>query len=32
MEQNGDDVTVNFYSPDIKNNGVFYTDSNGLAM
>lgn len=32
MEQNGEDVTVNFYSPDIKNNGVFFTDANGLEM
>lgn len=32
MEQNGEDVTVNFYSPDIKNDGTFYTDSNGLEM
>lgn len=30
MEQNGDAVTVNFSSPDIKNRGTFYTDSNGL--
>jgi alpha-mannosidase len=23
---------VNFYSPDIKNSGEFFTDSNGLEM
>jgi hypothetical protein len=23
---------VNFYSPDIKNKGVFFTDANGLEM
>jgi hypothetical protein len=30
VTQNGEDITVNFFSPDIKNNGTFYTDSNGL--
>jgi lysosomal alpha-mannosidase len=28
----GREVTVNWKSYDIKNNGVFYTDSNGLEM
>lgn len=28
----GHEVTVNFLAPEINNNGVFYTDSNGLAM
>jgi hypothetical protein len=28
--QNGEDITVNFFSADINNNGTFYTDSNGL--
>lgn len=28
----GHEVTVNFIAPQIDNNGVFYTDSNGLAM
>ncbi len=28
----GQEVTVNFYAPNIKNNGIFYTDSNGLEM
>jgi hypothetical protein len=28
----GHEVTVNFFSPDIDNQGVFYTDSNGLEM
>jgi len=27
----GHEVTVNFHS-DLKNNGTFYTDSNGLEM
>lgn len=26
------EVTVNFFAPEIKNDGVFYTDSNGMAM
>jgi hypothetical protein len=28
----GHEVTVNFFAKDIKNDGVFYTDSNGLEM
>jgi len=28
----GHEVTVNFIAPEIKNAGVFYTDSSGLAM
>lgn len=35
MPQNpnvGQEVTVNFHAPGIKNKGVFYTDSNGLEM
>ncbi len=28
----GHEVTVNFHAPKIANNGVFYTDSNGLEM
>lgn len=28
----GQEVTVNFHAPELKNNGVFYTDSNGLEM
>ena len=28
----GHEVTVNFHAPLIANNGVFYTDSNGLEM
>lgn len=28
----GHEVTVNFYAPEVNNNGVFYTDSNGLEM
>ena len=28
----GHEVTVNFFAPKIKNNGVFYTDSNALEM
>ena len=34
LPQDGDsghEVTVNFHS-DLKNNGTFYTDSNGLEM
>jgi len=31
-DQLGKDLTVNFYSPDIDNQGVFYTDANGLQM
>ena len=27
-----EEVTVNFHAPLISNNGVFYTDSNGLEM
>jgi hypothetical protein len=26
------EVTVNFIAPEIHNDGVFYTDSNGFAM
>jgi hypothetical protein len=26
------EVTVNFSAPGLENDGVFYTDSNGLAM
>lgn len=26
------EVTVVFHTPTVKNNGIFYTDSNGLAM
>jgi hypothetical protein len=28
----GHEVTVNFHAPSVKNQGVFYTDSNGLEM
>jgi len=28
----GHEVTINFHAPLIANNGVFYTDSNGLEM
>jgi len=28
----GHEVTVNFHAPLIANNGIFYTDSNGLEM
>lgn len=28
----GHEVTVNFIAPEIANDGVFYTDSSGLAM
>lgn len=28
----GFEVTVNFHAPNINNDGVFYTDSNGLEM
>ena len=28
----GHEVTVNFLAPELDNKGVFYTDSNGLAM
>ncbi len=28
----GHEVTVNFIAPELYNQGVFYTDSNGLAM
>jgi lysosomal alpha-mannosidase len=28
----GHEVTVNFITPEIDNQNVFYTDSNGLAM
>jgi hypothetical protein len=28
----GSEVTVNFQSLDIDNQGIFYTDSNGLEM
>ena len=28
----GFEVTANFYAPTINNDGVFYTDSNGLEM
>lgn len=28
----GHEVTVNFFAPTVKNNGVFYTDSNALEM
>ncbi len=28
----GHEVTVNFHAPNIANNGIFYTDSNGLEM
>jgi hypothetical protein len=28
----GHEVTVNFHTPTVNNNGVFYTDSNGLEM
>jgi hypothetical protein len=26
------EVTVNFFAPEIVNNNTFYTDSNGLEM
>jgi lysosomal alpha-mannosidase len=29
---NGKDVVVNFFTKDVDNKGVFYTDSNGLEM
>jgi hypothetical protein len=29
LDQNKE-ITVNFYSPDIRNNNEFFTDSNGL--
>lgn len=35
MPQNpqvGQEVTVNFHAPSIANEGIFYTDSNGLEM
>jgi hypothetical protein len=32
LSQQGFEVTVNFKSLDIDNNGTFYTDSNGLEM
>jgi len=28
----GHEVTVNFYAYDLNNEGIFYTDSNGLEM
>jgi hypothetical protein len=28
----GHEVTVNFLAPEINNDGIFFTDSNGLAM
>jgi len=28
----GHEVTVNFHATDIDNDGIFYTDSNGLEM
>lgn len=28
----GHEVTVNFLAPEINNDGIFYTDSSGLAM
>jgi hypothetical protein len=28
----GHEVTVNFHAPQLKNKGIFYTDSNGLEM
>jgi lysosomal alpha-mannosidase len=31
-DNQGREVTVNWLSSDIKNNGTFYTDSNGLEM
>ena len=31
-EQGGTELTVNFQARDFKNNGTFYTDSNGLEM
>ena len=31
-DNHGREVTVNWKSFDIKNAGVFYTDSNGLEM
>jgi hypothetical protein len=30
--QIGHEITVNFIAPEINNKGVFFTDSNGLAM
>jgi len=30
--KNGYEVVVKFHSPNITNNGTFYTDSNGLQM
>ena len=30
--QIGHEVTVNFFAPYLNNDGVFYTDSNGLEM
>lgn len=32
QEFHGHEVTVNFHAPQIKNDGVFYTDSNGMEM
>ena len=29
---NDKEITVNFYSPEIKNGNEFYTDANGLSM
>jgi len=28
----GHEVTVNFLAPEINNEGIFFTDSSGLAM
>lgn len=28
----GHEVTINFIAPELDNKGVFFTDSNGLAM
>lgn len=28
----GKEITVNFYSPSIINDGAFYTDANGMEM
>lgn len=32
MTNQGQEVTVNFHAPKVRNGGVFYTDSNGLEM
>lgn len=32
LSTQGQEVTLNFYTPDIDNKNTFYTDSNGLEM